>query len=342
MHWDHVQGLPFFTPLLREGSSLDVYGPAQDDGRTLDEVVSFTIRPPLFPVSVDELPGSVRFHDTADTEFSIGGFNVMARLIPHLGPTLGFRVECQGRSIAYLSDHQQPFDGSYSAVAGALELVDGVDLLIHDAQYTQPEFKVKATWGHCTIDYAVWLATEAGAKRLALFHHDPARRDDDLDALLRVRCRGRRAARRRGDRRVRGARRRRRVAWFGDRRRQRASGRGVRRLRASPRWRRRDSGVRSPRTSVCPCSWRPSCRIVELSVGALLVAQLARRPVAVVAGAAAGRLHRLAGRAIAAGPAPPCACFGALDGEAHRLEQRRAQRRLRRVARIALARTAMR
>ena len=185
LHWDHVQGLPFFTPLLREGSSLNVYGPAQDDGRTLEEVVSFTIRPPLFPVSVDELPGDVIFHDTADTEFAIGAFNIIARLIPHLGPTLGFRVECQGRSIAYLSDHQQPFDGSYSASPGALELVDGVDLLIHDAQYTQPEFKAKATWGHCTIDYAVWLAIEAGAKRLALFHHDPSRRDEDLDDLAR-------------------------------------------------------------------------------------------------------------------------------------------------------------
>jgi ribonuclease BN (tRNA processing enzyme) len=136
-------------------------------------------------VSVDELPGVVRFHDTADTEFSIGEFDVTSRMIPHLGPTLGFRVEWQNRSVAYLSDHQQPFDGSYSASAGALELVQGVDLLIHDAQYTQSEFKAKSTWGHCTIDYAVWLAAQAGAKRLALFHHDPSRRDDDLDDLLR-------------------------------------------------------------------------------------------------------------------------------------------------------------
>ena len=185
LHWDHVQGLPFFTPLLREGSRLDVYGPAQEDGRSLDEVVSCTIRPPLFPVSVDELPGTVSFHDTADNDFSIGAFDVKARLIPHLGPTLGFRVEHNGCSLAYLSDHQQPFDGSYSASPGALELVEGVDLLIHDAQYTQLEFKVKATWGHCTIDYAVWLASQAGVKQLALFHHDPSRRDDDLDALLR-------------------------------------------------------------------------------------------------------------------------------------------------------------
>lgn len=185
LHWDHVQGLPFFTPLLREGSSLDVYGPAQADGRSLDEVVSFTIRPPLFPVSVDELPGDVRFHDTADCDFTIGGYNVMARLIPHLGPTLGFRVEFNGHSVAYLSDHQQPFDGSLSAAPGALELVDGVDLLIHDSQYTQPEFAAKSTWGHCTIEYAVWLAGQGGVKKLALFHHDPSRRDDDLDGLWR-------------------------------------------------------------------------------------------------------------------------------------------------------------
>jgi phosphoribosyl 1,2-cyclic phosphodiesterase len=185
LHWDHVQGLPFFGPLLNEQSSLDVYGPAQDNGRTLGDVVTSIIRPPLFPVSVAEFPGAVRFHDIADTEFSIGGFNVMARLIPHLGPTLGFRIEWQGRSIAYLPDHQQPADGSFWAAPGALELVEGVGLLIHDAQYTVPEFKAKSTWGHCTIEYAVWLACQARVERLAMFHHDPSRRDDDLDGLLR-------------------------------------------------------------------------------------------------------------------------------------------------------------
>ena len=185
LHWDHVQGLPFFAPLLWKGASLDVYGPAQDDGRTLDEVVASTIGPPLFPVCLAKLPAALRFHDTADTEFAIGGFKITSRLIPHLGPTLGFRIEWQGRSIAYLSDHQQPVDGSFSVAPGALELVEGVDLLIHDGQYTPTEFQAKANWGHCTIEYAVWLAGHAGVKQLALFHHDPSRRDDDLDGLVR-------------------------------------------------------------------------------------------------------------------------------------------------------------
>jgi ribonuclease BN (tRNA processing enzyme) len=86
--------------------------------------------------------------------------------------------------VAYLSDHQMPQDGTHSVSEDVLELCDGVDVLIHDAQYTPEEFVEKAHWGHCTIDYAVFVAREAGAKRLALFHHDPARTDDQLDVLL--------------------------------------------------------------------------------------------------------------------------------------------------------------
>ena len=87
-----------------------------------------------------------------------------------------------------------PTDGSFSATAGALELCRDVDLLIHDAQYTPTEFRDKSTWGHCTIEYAVWLAAEAGVKQLALFHHDPAHTDDVLDV---ARCRGCRLSARR-------------------------------------------------------------------------------------------------------------------------------------------------
>jgi phosphoribosyl 1,2-cyclic phosphodiesterase len=182
LHWDHTQGLPFFAPLLRAGSEFDVYGPAQEDGRSVEDVFAATIRPPLFPIDLGQLPGEIRFHDTSDADFFIGQARVRSRVIPHVGPTLGYRVEWQGRSVAYLSDHQQPYDGSFSVTPGAMELVEGVDLLIHDSQYTPEEFTRKATWGHCTMDYAVWLAGVAGVKRLALFHHDPLRDDDAVDA----------------------------------------------------------------------------------------------------------------------------------------------------------------
>lgn len=185
LHWDHTQGLPFFTPLLREGSTLDIYAPAQDDGRGVEEVMTTVIRPPVFPVTIEQLPGAVRFHDTADSEFQIGGLNVMARSVPHVGPTLGYRVEFGGRSVAYLSDHQQPHDGSFAVSDGARELVEGVDLLIHDAQYTPDEFALKSTWGHCTVEYAMWLAQHCHVGKLALFHHDPTRTDTALDEVAR-------------------------------------------------------------------------------------------------------------------------------------------------------------
>ncbi len=185
LHWDHTQGLPFFTPLLNEGSQLDIYAPAQDDGRSVEEVIRATIRPPLFPVEIDQLPGTIKFHDTADRDFHIGEVAVKSRLVPHIGPTLGYRVEWGGFSIAYLSDHQQPCDGSFSISAGAREIAEGADLLIHDSQYTPHEFKAKSTWGHCTIDFAMWIAQQCEVRTLALFHHDPTRTDDALDELHR-------------------------------------------------------------------------------------------------------------------------------------------------------------
>jgi phosphoribosyl 1,2-cyclic phosphodiesterase len=189
LHWDHVQGLPFFAPLLRADSTLHLYAPAQRDGRSLCEVIDDAIRPPMFPLAASQLPGELVCHDTEDEEFSLGSVRVVARLVPHIGPTLGYRLEWGGRSIAYLSDHQQPIDGALTVAEGARELVQGVDLLIHDAQFTQPEFELKRHWGHCTIDYAKWLAAECQVGTLALFHHDPTRTDDELDEVGRA-CTG--------------------------------------------------------------------------------------------------------------------------------------------------------
>lgn len=192
LHWDHTQGLPFFAPILCPGSNLSIHGPAQEDGRTVGEVLFDTIKPPLFPIRLTEFPGKLTFHDVSDTDFTlmdgdedgVGEVQVMARLIPHVGPTCGYRVTWQGRSVTYMSDHQMPYDGSMNASEAAFELAAGTDLLIHDSQYTNTEFADKSTWGHCTVDYAVWLAAEAGVKTLALFHHDPNRSDDAVDALF--------------------------------------------------------------------------------------------------------------------------------------------------------------
>ena len=194
LHWDHAQGLPFFTPLHACGAVLDVYAPRQDDGRSVADAIDQVIRPPLFPVTVHDLPGSVRFHDTDDGTFQIGEIRVTARTVPHVGPTLGFRLEWGGRSLAYVSDHQQPSGDRYELSPAVRELADGVDLLIHDAQYTPEEFAHKQTWGHCTADFALWVAGQCNVRQLALFHHDPTRSDEALDELgVRAVEHGRRA-----------------------------------------------------------------------------------------------------------------------------------------------------
>jgi len=185
LHWDHTQGLPFFAPLLCSGAELDVYAPTPEDGRKLDDVFGDTICPPLFPVTLRDFAGSIRFHELEPSRFRVGGYDVVAADIPHVGRTFGYRVTLGDTTIAYLSDHQQPVDGSFAVSDEALALVEGADLLIHDSQYTVAEFPKKATWGHCTYEYALWLAGHAGVKRLAMFHHDPNRTDDMLDDIAR-------------------------------------------------------------------------------------------------------------------------------------------------------------
>jgi phosphoribosyl 1,2-cyclic phosphodiesterase len=182
IHWDHVQGLPFFPPVDRPGARLDIYGPRQEAG-PLGEVFDDFMRPPYFPVQFSELRGDIRFHDVLDDDFEVGSAKVKVRPVPHCGPTVGYRVDWHGVSIAYVSDHQAPL--SLDRVDDAvLELCAGVDLLVHDAQYTDEEFAEKAHWGHCTLDYAALVAKEAGARQLCLFHHDPAHDDERMDELL--------------------------------------------------------------------------------------------------------------------------------------------------------------
>ena len=187
LHWDHIQGLPFFLPLAAGGGTVDVYGPRQAEG-SLDEVFTGVMRPPYFPIRPDQLSGLVRFHDAGTDDFAVNGAKVRSRWVRHTGPTLGFRVEVEGVSVAYISDHGPgcyPEDADDYVPPDVLEVCDGVDLLIHDAQHTSAEYEKKRTWGHCTIEYAVHVAREAGAGRLALFHHCPTHGDDDLDTILR-------------------------------------------------------------------------------------------------------------------------------------------------------------
>lgn len=181
LHWDHVQGLPFFTPIHQIGSSLSVFG-RSDEGTLRDAFHTF-MRPPFFPVGPAGLAGEITFRDVANVDLMWGRARISARDVPHAGATNGYRVEVDGVVIAYVSDHQEPAAGE-AVAPGVLELCADADLVIHDAQYEPHEFAAKSDWGHCTVEYAVRVAAEAGARRLALFHHDPTHSDLTIDRLL--------------------------------------------------------------------------------------------------------------------------------------------------------------
>lgn len=182
IHWDHVQGLPFFPPADRCGARLDVYGPPPGD-LGLEKAIDALICPPYFPVTIRDLRGTYSFNEVYHDELQVGSAQVTVRPVPHCGPTVGYRVSLHGRVVTYISDHQAPPDLA-SIDPGVMELASGADLLIHDAQYTPEEFSQKSDWGHCTVQYALRVASASGAKRLALFHHDPSHGDELLDALV--------------------------------------------------------------------------------------------------------------------------------------------------------------
>ena len=185
LHWDHVQGFPFFKPLHQLGSEVDIYGP--DHGEApLSEMVGRFMGPPYFPITPAELGASVRFHDVSPGSFRIGDAVVTALAVRHTGPTLAFRVDSGDVSVVYMPDHGPgccALDDDDFVPQDVIDLCNGADLLIHDAQHTLAEYPEKRHWGHSSVDYAVKVAVSGRVRSLALFHHDPMHDDAEIDSI---------------------------------------------------------------------------------------------------------------------------------------------------------------
>ena len=183
LHMDHIQGLGFFRPLFDPDVETHLWGPATSVA-DLRAPLSRYLSSPLFPVHVRDLPRLV-LHPLPVGPFEVAGFRVTDDLICHPGYKVGFRIERGDRTMAYLSDHEpalgtQPFPCEAAWTSG-WALARGVDLLIHDAQYTAEEYAERVGWGHSALEHAIAFAASAGVRRLVTFHHDPAHADDDVD-----------------------------------------------------------------------------------------------------------------------------------------------------------------
>ncbi len=200
LHWDHTQGLPFFKAGDRDDARVRLLLPEQDAGpgathgtrpQDSEALLARAMGPPHFPITPSELRGDWTFESYGEGSFAAEGFTVTAREIPHKGGrTMGLRITDGRSTMAYLSDHA-PQDlglgprGVGAHHAAAMALADGVDLLVHDAQYTADELPARGPFGHAAAEYALGLAEVAGAHQVLLFHHDPSRTDAEVEALER-------------------------------------------------------------------------------------------------------------------------------------------------------------
>jgi phosphoribosyl 1,2-cyclic phosphodiesterase len=211
-HWDHIIGFPFFTPIFIPGTELEVYGPVTYEEDTLDKIVGDQLRYRYFPVRLEELRAKLTYFHLKESEQDLGGGVMLkTKYLNHPILVLGYRFEYQGKVFCTIYDHEpfrnvfetDPEAQGYDEAAAregeiaaqeenekVLRFFQNADLLVHDTQYTQREYlKGKVGWGHSTFEWALKTAHKAGVKHLVLFHHDPERRDAELDSLL-SRCRG--------------------------------------------------------------------------------------------------------------------------------------------------------
>jgi phosphoribosyl 1,2-cyclic phosphodiesterase len=187
LHLDHIQGLLFFEPLFQPGADITVWGPPAS--RSLEQRIGRYLSAPLSPVELRELPSEPAFRACPAPEWQIGSAVVHAQLVVHRGPTLGYRIVDEGASVCYVPDHEPALGGPLANYEdewiSGFALARDASLLIEDCQYSDAEYPSHRGWGHSAVSDALEFASRTGARRTLLFHHDPLRTDDELDALHR-------------------------------------------------------------------------------------------------------------------------------------------------------------
>jgi len=203
VHWDHIQGFPFFVPSYNDKNQIQIFG-YDGAGSGLREILKGQMATPFFPVALYDLPGKIKIEKLEAMDFKIGKVHVRSRFMNHPGICVGYRLFTSKGSIAFLPDHE-PYDAFklHSAKSNLLspeqtkkraqedraELVkflQGSDVLILDTQYTDEEYQAHVGWGHGSLSSAISLALDASVRKLILFHHDPTHDDDMIDKMVQT------------------------------------------------------------------------------------------------------------------------------------------------------------
>ena len=200
-HWDHIQGLPFFSPIYDQKNLIRVLG--YEGARAgLGAILAGQMETPFFPVSLRELPSHLAIEELKDMEFNIGKVKVRSKFANHPGICAGYRLFTSSGSIAFLPDNE-PYESlkvhfasrdgvseeearGFAAEERAkmVEFLRDCDIMILDSQYTDEEYSQHIGWGHGSLSTVVSLALDARARKLVLFHHDPSHADAMVDQIV--------------------------------------------------------------------------------------------------------------------------------------------------------------
>lgn len=199
-HWDHIQGLPFYTPIFIPGNTLRLHGAFDPvSGKGVEQVMAVQMQYSFFPVREAEIRAGVEYVTLAPEQtIRVGSATVTPYLLNHPVIDFGYRIECNGKSVFFTGDHEPPYNiyepgdpqyAEYQAFVdekerAILAAIQGVDVLIADSSYTTQEYPEKKGWGHGTFATSIETACKAGVKTLFCTHHEPTRSDDALEAVF--------------------------------------------------------------------------------------------------------------------------------------------------------------
>jgi phosphoribosyl 1,2-cyclic phosphodiesterase len=184
VHWDHIQGLPFFVPLFRPDHAFTIYAPTPFKA-SVKKVLYKQMAPDVFPVDFGNLAARIDFESLSEEGSVIGPFRVSAFPLNHPGGCWAYRVQAGGRTLVYATDNEIDPEGMPEPYRAFVAELASTDLLIADGQYTLAEYPEKRGWGHGVLEHLVRLARDAPLARMAITHHDPMRDDDALTELER-------------------------------------------------------------------------------------------------------------------------------------------------------------
>ena len=183
-HWDHIMGFPFFRPIYRKETSIRMFGcPFTQD--SVRKMISKVMTAPNFPVDLADVQADITYQEACKDPFGIKSLTVTPIVTSHPNPGIGYKLVENGRCFVFLTDNELSFKHP-----GGLDFKDyaafsaQADLLIHDSEFTEEEYRDKRTWGHSTYKDALRLALDARVKRVGLFHHNQDRTDAAVEEIV--------------------------------------------------------------------------------------------------------------------------------------------------------------